>query len=47
MILNTGKSYDMSMGKDVEENETFEQISSQKKWLEILGIKINRKLSFH
>ena len=31
MILNTGKSYDMSMGKDVEENETFEQISSQKK----------------
>ena len=39
------------MGKDVEENKTF-QISSQQKMInskeeEILGIKIDRKLSFH
>ena len=39
------------MSKDVEENETF-QISSQQKMInskevEILGIKIDRKLSFH
>ena len=41
----------MCMGKDVEENETLE-ISSQQKMInsievEILGIKIDRKLSFH
>ena len=41
----------MCMSKDVEENETF-QISSQQKMInskevEILGIKIDRKLSFH
>ena len=39
------------MGKDVGENETF-QISSQQKMInnkevEILGIKIDKKLSFH
>ena len=39
------------MGKDVDENKTF-QISSQQKMInskdvEILGIKIDRKLSFH
>ena len=39
------------MGKDVGENETF-QISSQQeminnKEVEILGIKIDKKLSFH
>ena len=41
----------MCMGKDVGENETF-QISSQQeminnKEVEILGIKIDKKLSFH
>ena len=41
----------MCMGKDVGENETF-QISSQQKMInnkevEILGIKIDKKLSFH
>ena len=41
----------MCLGKDVEENETL-QISSQQKLInskevEILGIKIDRKLSFH
>ena len=40
----------MCMGKDVKENETL-QISSQQKMInskevEILGIKVNRKLSF-
>ena len=39
------------MGKDVDEKKTF-QISSQQKMInsrevEILGIKIDRKLSFH
>ena len=51
MIVNTGKCHYTCMGKDVEENETL-QISSQQKMLnskevEILGMKINRKLSFH
>ena len=51
MILNTEKCHYMCMGKDVEENETL-QISSQQKMInseevEILGIKIDRKLSFH
>ena len=50
MILNTEKCHYMCMGKDVEENKTF-QISSQQKMInckeeEILGIKIDRKLSF-
>ena len=41
----------MCLSKDVEENETF-QISSQQKMInskevEILGIKTDRKLSFH
>ena len=39
------------MGKDVEENKTFQILSQQKminsKEEEILGIKIDRKLSFH
>ena len=39
------------MGKDVEENKTFKILSQQKminsKEEEILGIKIDRKLSFH
>ena len=49
MILNTGKCHKMCMGKDVDENET-SQISSQQKIIvkkEILGIKIDRKLSFN
>ena len=51
MIVNTGKCHYTCAGKDVEENETL-QISSQQKMLnskevEILGMKINRKLSFH
>ena len=51
MILNTEKCHYMCMGKDVKENETL-QISSQQKMInseevEILGIKIDRKLSFH
>ena len=40
----------MCMGKDVEENETLQLLSLQKmtnsKKVEILGIKIDRKLSF-
>ena len=39
------------MGKDVEENKTLQISSPQKminsKEVEILGIKIDRKLSFH
>ena len=51
MILNTGKCHYMCMGEDVEEKETL-QISRQQKMInskevEILGIKIDRKLSFH
>ena len=51
MIVNTGKCHYMCMGKDVEENETL-QISSRQKMInskevEILGIKMDRKLSFH
>ena len=51
MILNTEKFHYIYMGKDVEENETL-QISSQQKMInnkevEILGTKIDRKLSFH
>ena len=51
IILNTEKCYYICMGKDVEENETL-QISSQQKVInskevEISGIKIDRKLSFH
>ena len=51
MILNIEKCHYMCMGKDVEENETW-QISSQQKMInskkvEILGIKIYQKLSFH
>ena len=50
-ILNTEEWHCMCMGKDVGENETF-QISSQQKMInnkevEILGIKIDKKLSFH
>ena len=51
MILNTEKCHYMCMGKDVEENKTFQILSQQKminsKEEEILGIKIDRKLSFH
>ena len=40
----------MCIGKDVEENETLQILSQQKmtnsKKVEILGIKIDRKLSF-
>ena len=51
IILNTEKCHYMCMGKDVDENETL-QISSQQKMInckevEILWIKIDRKLSFH
>ena len=51
MILNTEKCHYMCMGKVVEENKTL-QISSQQKTInskdvEVLGIKIDRKLSFH
>ena len=51
MILNTGKCHYICMGKDVEENKIL-QISSQQKTInckevDILGIKIDRKLSFH
>ena len=51
LILNTGKCHYISMGKDVDENKTL-QISSQQKMInskgvEILEIKIHRKLSFH
>ena len=50
VILNTEKCHYMCMGKDVKENETL-QISSQQKMInskevEILGIKVDRKLSF-
>ena len=51
MILNTEKCHYMCMGKDVEENKTLQISSPQKminsKEVEILGIKIDRKLSFH
>ena len=51
MILNTEKCHYMCMGKDVDENETLQILSQQKmincKEVEILGIKIDRKLSFH
>ena len=51
MILNSERCHYMCMGKDVKENETL-QISRQQKMIyskevEILGIKIDRKLSFH
>ena len=51
MILNIEKSHYICIGKDVDENKTF-QISSQQKLInsnevEILRIKIDRKLSFH
>ena len=51
MVLNTEKCHYMCMGKDAEENEIL-QISSQQKTInskdvEVLGIKIDRKLSFH
>ena len=51
MILNTEKCHYMCMGKDMDENETLQILSQQKmincKEVEILGIKIDRKLSFH
>ena len=51
MILNTGKSDYMCMGKDVDENETLQILSQQKlinsKEVAIFGMKIDRKLSFH
>ena len=51
MILNTEKCHYICMGKDVDENETLQILGQQKmincKEVEILGIKIDRKLSFH
>ena len=50
MILNTKKCHYMCMGKDVEENETLQILSKQKminSKVNILGIKIDQKLSFH
>ena len=48
--LNTEKCHYICMGKDVEENETLQISIPQKminsKEVEILGIKIDRKLSF-
>ena len=51
MVLNTEKCHYMCMGKDAEENEIL-QISSQQKTInskdvEVLGIKIDRKLPFY
>ena len=51
MILNTGKCHYMCIGKDEDENKTL-QISNEQKMInikevEILGIKIDRKSSFH
>ena len=51
VILNAGKCHYMCMGKDVGENKTL-QISIQQKMnnskeVEILGIQIDQKLSFH
>ena len=48
MILNTGKYHYMCMSKDVDENETTSQQKMiNSKDVDILGIKIDRKLSFH
>ena len=51
MIFNTEKCPYMCMGKGAEKNETL-QLSNQQKMInskevEILGIEIDRKLSFH
>lgn len=48
-MLNIEKCHYMCIGKDVDENEKFLQISSQQKMTniketEVLGIKIDRKL---
>ena len=51
MILNTGKCYYLCMCNDLGTNETLQILSQQKminsKEVEIIGITIDRKLSFH
>ena len=48
-MLNIEKCHDMCLGKDMDENKKFLQISSQQKMtngkeIEVLGIEIDRKL---
>ena len=48
-MLNIEKCHDMCIGKDMDENEKFLQISSKQKMtnskeIEVLEIKIDRKL---
>ena len=51
MILNTGKCHYMCIGKDTNEKDVFKlnesQIMKNSEEVDILGIKVDRKLTFH